>query len=358
MIGRHVLARGITGEGRPLRFLMIVVGGWTGARVALLWPDPMAERAIAARRLITASSPPIGVTAPVGTPATAAIPHLSSPERAATVRLTDPIGRAPAARLQVAAAPPPNPLTAAAAPAPAPVIAAASSPPIVPRAARADAAQPVAIALPQPARWSASVWGLIRGSGAAGGVATPQLGGSQVGARLAYRLDQSGRVAAVARVAAALRTRQQEAALGVEWQPTRLPLRLVAEQRIGIAGIRGGPALGLVGGVGALPLGHDLRVDGYAQAGVVARDRSDGYVDGALVIARPVRVAEATRLELGIGAWGAAQRGASRLDLGPSATLVLPLEWRAIRIGVQWRERVAGNARPGSGAVLSLGTDF
>ncbi len=357
MSGRHVLARGITGEGRPLRFLMIVVGGWTGARVALLWPDPVAERAIAARHLITASSHPIGVAAPVGTPATAAIPHLSSPERAATVCLTDTIGRAPATTLTLAAAPLPNPLTAAAAPAPAPVIAAASSPPIVPRAARADA-QPVAIALPQPARWSASVWGLIRGSGAAGGVATPQLGGSQVGARLAFRLDQSGRVAAVARVAAALRARQQEAAAGVEWQPTRLPLRLVAEQRIGIAGIRGGPALGLVGGVGALPLGYDLRVDGYAQAGVVARDRADGYVDGALVIARAVRVAEATRIELGIGAWGAAQRGASRLDLGPSATLVLPLEWRAFRIGVQWRERVAGNARPGSGAVLSLGTDF
>jgi hypothetical protein len=359
MSGRHVLARGITGEGRPLRFLMIVVGGWTGARVALLWPDPVAERAIAARRLITASSPPIGVTAPVGAPTAAVIPHLSNSERVATIHLIDTIGRVPAARLQIAAAaPPPNPLTAAAAPPPAPVIAAASSPAIVPRAARVDAAQPVAIALPQPARWSASVWGLIRGSGAAGGVATPQLGGSQVGARLAFRLDQSGRVAAVARVAAALRTRQQEAALGVEWQPTRLPLRLVAEQRIGIAGIRGGPALGLVGGVGALPLGHDLRVDGYAQAGVVARDRADGYVDGALVIARPVRVAEATRIELGIGAWGAAQRGASRLDLGPSATLVLPLERRAIRVGVQWRERVAGNARPGSGAVLSLGTDF
>jgi len=37
---------------------------------------------------------------------------------------------------------------------------------------------------------------------------------------------------------------------------------------------------------------------------------------------------------------------------------VLPVEAHAIRIGVQWRERVAGNARPGSGAVLSIGADF
>jgi len=225
-------------------------------------------------------------------------------------------------------------------------------------AARYDAAQPVATALPTRPRWSGSAWAFVRGAGDAGGVATPQLGGSQIGARVAYRLDARGRVAAVARVAAATGVRQQEAAIGVEWQPTRLPIRLVAEQRIGIANIRGGPAIGLVGGVSALPLGAGLRVDGYAQGGVIARDRADGYVDGAASVGRTIASRGRSRLELGLGAWGAAQRGAARLDLGPSLVAVLPVEAHAIRIGVQWRERVAGNARPGSGAVLSIGADF
>ncbi|WP_298811837.1 hypothetical protein [uncultured Sphingomonas sp.] len=355
MNARGMLARGIGGEGRPLRFLMLVVGGWSGARIALLWPDPALDRVVAARRIAAASPARQPAPAPLialGSAAASTIARLSLPRETAIVtlarrdRATPLVATAPARRIS-------PPLV--------PVIATVASAPIAPlldAQAGGDAAQPVAATLPRRARWSGSGWALVRGSGAAGGVATPQLGGGQVGARLAYRLDRSGRVAAVARVAAALGTRQQEAALGVEWQPTRLPVRLVAEQRIGVAGIRGGPALGLVGGVGALPLGAGLQADGYAQAGVVARNRADGYVDGALVIARPVVTRDAMHVELGVGAWGAAQRRASRLDLGPAAIVVLPVDRRAIRIGIQWRERVAGNARPGSGAVLSLGTDF
>lgn len=355
MNARGMLARGIGGEGRPLRFLMLVVGGWSGARIALLWPDPALDRVVAARRIAAAS--PVRQPAPapliaLGSAAASTIARLSLPRGMAIVtsarrdRATPLVATAPARRIS----PPLVPVIATIAPAPV-------APPLGAQAG-GDAAQPVATTLPRRARWSGSGWALVRGNGAPGGVATPQLGGGQVGARLAYRLDRSGRMAAVARVAAALGTRQQEAALGVEWQPTRLPVRLVAEQRIGVAGIRGGPALGLVGGVGALPLGGGLRADGYAQAGVVARDRADGYVDGALVIARPVVTRGAMHVELGVGAWGAAQRGASRLDLGPAAIVVLPVDRRAIRVGIQWRERVAGNARPGSGAVLSLGTDF
>ena len=340
------------GQGRPLRFLMIVVGGWTGARVALLWPEAHVERLASVTRAARAPAPRLapGTRAPA--------PLIAAGSLAATGVML-PRGRllAPAGWPVSRVAPPVVPM-AVVERVGAPAVAIVAPVAVNAGAARYDAAQPVATALPTRPRWSGSAWAFVRGAGDAGGVATPQLGGSQIGARVAYRLDARGRVAAVARVAAATGVRQQEAAIGVEWQPTRLPIRLVAEQRIGIANIRGGPAIGLVGGVSALPLGAGLRVDGYAQGGVIARNRADGYVDGAASVGRTIASRGRARLELGLGAWGAAQRGAARLDLGPSLVAVLPVEARAIRVGVQWRERVAGNARPGSGAVLSIGADF
>lgn len=210
---------------------------------------------------------------------------------------------------------------------------------------------------PGPSRWSGSLWGIVRGRGAAG-VATPQLGGNQAGLRLAYALDEGGRVTLAGRVASALGMRQQEAAVGVEWRPTRLPLRLVAEQRIAIAGARGGLGVGVVGGVAEVPLGAGIALDGYGQAGWIARDGGEGYADGALRAGRDVMTRGAVAIDLGVGAWGAAQRGAARLDVGPSAALTFPIGARRIRLSLDWRQRIAGDARPGSGPALSLGADF
>ena len=345
------------GDGRPLRFLMIVVGGWTGARIALLSDGAGIDRADLTRDPRAAVTRAVAVSGAILNPASGLVWRVAS-KRAGRMVLGSATTRAFAATARRRAAAVPD--AAVSLPIHAAIIAADAALPLAQNTASGggDAARPIAAALPTRSRWSGSAWALVRGAGNAGGVATPQLGGSQVGARIAYRLGDSGRVAAAARVAAALGARQQEAAVGLEWQPTRLPLRLVAEQRVGIAGLRGGAALGLVGGASGVPIGAGFRADGYAQAGVVARDRADGYFDAALVASRAVAVRGETRLELGLGAWGAAQRGAARLDLGPSAAIVLPVERRALRIGVQWRARVAGGARPGPGAVLSLGTDF
>ncbi|KQT35389.1 hypothetical protein ASG29_01900 [Sphingomonas sp. Leaf412] len=207
---------------------------------------------------------------------------------------------------------------------------------------------------PGRSRWSGSGWAILRDAGGAGGVATPQLGGSQAGLRLAYALDDAGRLALAGRIAAAIGTRQQDAAIGIEWRPTRLPIRLIAERRIGIAGARGGTGAGIVGGVAAARLPLGLTLDGYAQAGAIVRDRIEGYADGAMRAAGAVTPA----LDLGIGAWGAAQRGAARLDAGPSLGLALPVARRRLRVSLDWRHRIAGDARPGSGPALSIGTDF
>ncbi|MEH3102868.1 MAG: hypothetical protein PGN12_03085 [Sphingomonas phyllosphaerae] len=214
---------------------------------------------------------------------------------------------------------------------------------------------------PAPARrWSASGWAMVRGNGGGSSVSTPQLGGSQAGVRIARTLDARRRVAVVARLAAALDAPQQEAALGLEWRPGALPLRLVVERRFGLSDQRGGMGVGLIGGASdvALPLG--FRLDGYAQAGAVLRGEIDGYADGAAHIVRPVfRRADNVHVSLGLGVWGGAQREAQRLDVGPSAMIDVPVgRTQTLRLALEWRQRIVGTARPASGPALSIGTDY
>ena len=114
----------------------------------------------------------------------------------------------------------------------------------------------------------------------------------------------------------------------------------------------------MVAGVYGVPLPLDFTFEAYGQAGAIARARIDTFADGALRATREVARAGDARLDLGAGAWGAAQRGAARLDLGPSAVATIPLGDDTIRVAVDWRERVAGDARPGSGPALSIGADF
>lgn len=335
--------------GRPLRFLMLVFGAWIGLRTWQLWPDP-----------------PVPITIPkVERRGTARRPP--GPPTMVTIRATP---RRPVSR--------PGPLAANRPVTTRPILPPSGVPWIIAAvedAAAARGGESPAYRLEPPAtvhfgagsaptraarRWSASGWAMLRRSGVAGGVATPQLGGAQIGVRLARILDAHGRLAIAGRVAAALGTRQQEAAIGIDWRLTGLPVRLVAERRIGLADFRSGTGLGLVGGVSDRPLPGGFRLAGYAQAGAVIRDHADGYADGALHVSRPVwRGEDGTTIALGLGAWGGAQRGAQRLDIGPAATIVLPLGAAPpVRVALEWRERIAGGAQPASGPALSIGTDY
>jgi hypothetical protein len=204
-------------------------------------------------------------------------------------------------------------------------------------------------------RWSLSAWAFLRRGDdrqlATGGT----LGGSQVGARATYALGD--RLFASARLYAPLnRASGAEGALGIEAQPVRtVPLRILAERRQAI-GEDGRSAFALLvhGGIDERPLIGPVRVDGYAQAGIVGLRSRDGFVDGQVRLAVPV----AQGVSFGIGAWGAAQPGVSRVDVGPHASYSLPLPGGTARIGAEWRMRVAGDARPGSGPTLTLSTDF
>lgn len=211
---------------------------------------------------------------------------------------------------------------------------------------------------PGAGRLSGSVWLIARGgSGLGQSPLGGQLGGSQAGIRLAYALDRPRRLALVGRVATPLAGAGREAAAGIEWQPTRLPVRLVAEQRIAIDGGGGGPAVGVVGGVGPVPIGN-FRLEGYGQAGVVGRGRGVAYADGALRIDRAIARYRSATFTAGVGAWGAAQPGAERIDVGPMIAVSLPVERRRVRVALEWRARVGGQAAPGSGLALSIGGDF
>ena len=64
------------------------------------------------------------------------------------------------------------------------------------------------------------------------------------------------------------------------------------------------------------------------------------------------------QLRLGAGAWGGAQDGAKRLDLGPSASFDLPVGRVNTRLSADYRFRVAGDAAPGSGAAVTFSAGF
>jgi hypothetical protein len=234
--------------------------------------------------------------------------------------------------------------------------AAAAVPPFMappgPLAARPDHASTSA------RRWSLSAWSFVRSGDSRALAAGGLLGGSQAGARFVYRLDRdSARPLAVSfRLSAPLRNaRAAEAALGLDWQPDRrLAVHFLAERRQAL-GRDGRSAFSVTvhGGVSDAPLGR-FRIESYAQAGLVGTRSRDPFGDGSLRISLPVD----EKVRLGAGAWAAAQPGLARFDLGPQATLRLPVAGRALTLAADWRLRVAGNARPGSGATLTMSTDY
>lgn len=360
----------MSGSGRPFRFIGGLIALWIGMRIVQLWP---AEGTLA---LAEALTPPAALERKV--------PERAAPRRAWAVAHTlvahtlvthrdDALGGGASARLAwrpttprpagvvVAGAMLTPTMTPEGVHAPTSLVAAEQATPGAewPVGAAASLAAPGAPLSNGSAtsRLHGSGWVIVRGGDATPFV--PQLGGSQAGVRLTYTLLPEARLALAGRFSTALRSRQREAAIGVDWQPTRLPVHLVVEQRIGIEQARGGPSAGLIAGFGPTPVAAGLSLDGYGQAGVVARDGAEGYADGAVRLSRVVARAGDARIELGLGAWGAAQRGATRLDAGPSASAVVPLgSGAAVRLSLEWRARLAGNATPTSGPAVSIGTDF
>lgn len=357
----------------PIRFLALVVGGWTAARVIALLP--MAEANPVAR-------PPTEMSAVDRPVAVVRIPAMLGRTRSTFNKLVSLSAAQAPGRLEgesivqrVAQAAPsliigePEPAvlekfyfprSRAAA-----LASTAEAMPVMTSAAppgRMPGALPDSIAAPVRAspRLTGSLWMLARGGGTAAVATNGLVGGSQAGARLLYRVagDPARPLSLSTRLSGPLRRSDAEAALGVEWQPVAgLPVRFLAERRQRVSG-EGRSAFALLahGGLSDRPVAGGLRLDAYAQAGVVGVRRRDLFADGGVTLVRPLGLDGTAGVALGAGVWGGAQPGAYRLDVGPRLTATLGSA-RA-RVSLDWRLRVAGGAAPSSGPSLTIGTDF
>lgn len=343
----------MTGPPPPLRFLLVVVGGWALLRGAYL--GMMHDAAIPTARphpvLPGAPHPPPTVSS--ARVAEAVLPG-EAPPAPDRLRGAHPQTMIPVAPRMMVARPARPGLIAAAMPVPAPPPSPASEA-LVQRAPWPLPSPALRVGeAPVPDRWTASGWLHLRRGGSDGLAPGGTLGGSQAGARFGYRLGAG--LGLSARLYSPVRRPQgAEAALGVEWQPLRrVPVRLLAErrQRIGREG-RSDFALMAYGGVSEQRLPGGLRLEAYGQAGVVGVRARDGFADGAAAIS-----ARIGPLDVGGGAWAAAQPGVSRLDVGPRVSMRLPIAGTGVRVSADWRFRVAGEAAPSSGPALTVGTDF
>lgn len=367
-----------------LRFLLLCVGGWIAVRIMIVWnpviapsPDPVPMSWAVPSPFAASDSVPDRVPRVDAAPSRAA----ASPHRHASRAFAVPGARSADASVPSRAEPLSGGfaanrhslrLTLMARLLPPPAGGGARSAlgaggpawfPLAP-AARAEPGQGRPFWLRrQLSSWSLGSWLYLReGSGntpeTIGGAS--QLGGSQAGIRLAYGFGDTGRIRAYGRATIALqRPQQRELAFGLAFAPlVQLPVDVAIEQRVA-AGKEGRTALALMasGGVSDIALPAGFRLDAYAQAGVVGARRRDGFADGAIVVDHRLG-SEETSLRLGALAAGAVQPGAARVDVGPRLTLRLPDVGEGSRIALDWRQRVAGDARPESGLALTLASDF
>jgi hypothetical protein len=401
-LDRHTPSRQLPARmrGQPLVVLALVLGGWSLLR-AVTWVSPAVP---AVADLLTADRT-LPAAIPWTVPAATALPDQPAPRvmSPGSVPVPVPVAVAPWPLLRSppvpgGMAPPPVVIPAATSQriaaghamlmaagfarmdlplqlaawfnARAPGTPAASA---VERRTTLPAAPPVQAAAPGPGhrarRWTADGWLLWRDDTATpvstGG---PSYGRSQAGVVVRYNLVPAGsrRPQAYLRAAAALQgAREEEAALGLSARPLGgVPVRVAAELRASqgdrrfASGTRLRPAAYAVSElpVQHLPLG--ATAEAYAQAGYVGGEADTAFVDGQVRVDRSVVRHDAFDLRAGAGAWGGAQRGSTRLDVGPSAALIFRIGDARGRLAADYRFRVAGNAQPASGPALTLSAGF
>lgn len=362
------MTRGASYRGQPVVALLLLIGGWVAVR-AIVWtldisasaatdrPPVFAKAATAmapaaaapieaerptavapGRRLASARTHAFGVAMTRRTIGTLPAPHeqaparLAAPQPAASAVIADSLGRQET-----------------------------SPPPGVP-------ARAIFVPSVMPSRWSGDAWLLVRRGGAArstAGFAPATYGASQAGAVIRYRLDPASehRPSAYLRGSAALDGfREEEVALGLSARPVAgLPVVAAAEARVNrqAAGTHVRPAAFVYTELPPVKLPLGARAEIYGQAGYVGGNFATAFADGQVRADRPVVRLGDAELRAGGGVWGGAQKGTSRLDVGPSATLNLPIGRSAgARLEVDWRFRVSGNAQPRSGPTVTVAAGF
>lgn len=352
----------LSSRGQPLVVLSLIIAAWVSAR-ALLWNGSgfMPAAALASAALADA--------APVRPAASAPLPSVGLAPAPAPASSLRPLARRPLPaprHMPTRPSPPPTRPVAGKQT----LFAAALSdvpPPGSPAHPLMPSLPPGRDMAPGERRWSADAWLLLRPGGDAGlgAATTATYGASQAGAVVRYRLAPGSehRPTAYARVGAALNgSRQKEAALGLSLRPIAgLPLAAAAELRVtdDRFGSRTRPVASLITELPPFRLPGGFTGEAYAQAGYAGGRGATAFVDGQLRADRQVARIGSAELRAGGGVWGGAQKGASRLDAGPSATLGLPVsDTASARMALDWRFRIDGRAAPSSGPAFTLSAGF
>jgi hypothetical protein len=216
-------------------------------------------------------------------------------------------------------------------------------------------------------RWSIDSWVFFRPEDslvALLGQLPATYGSSQAGGIIRYRLapkDKRKPFAYLRGSAALSRGRQAELAAGLGARPVAsIPIVAMAELRAsrnpGQTEIR--PAGLVVTELPPVDLPLGGRAEVYAQAGYVGGAFATPFVDGQARIDRKVVDFDLASIRAGAGVWGGAQKGAARLDVGPTASVNFELADQPIKLALDYRQRVAGDARPQSGFALTVSTGF
>lgn len=393
MQGRPI--RGNRARGKPVRALLVILGGWVVMRAAL-WPSPLVIQVV----------PPqvLGPTSAFGARASAAISvyvagqsHIGGPAVRIELPPLQPALDPPIRRARIPyqtsefgnAA-----LTGLGEPVPErrivghiSLLAAGLSSmeldpallPYVPGAGprAAQTADRTALALVPEApdrfahefgssrRWSMDAWALWRKDDASPLLSgRPSYGRSQAGAVVRFALAPSSRrrPQVYLRASAALAgAREEEGAAGFSARPLEfIPVRLAAEARLRdtAQGTDTRVAALVVSEFPpvALPAGATGEV--YVAGGYVTGRNATGFVDGQARITRDLVSNGRFRLSAGGGVWGGAQEGSGRLDVGPSASLSVSAGGVNARVSADYRFRVAGEAQPSSGPALTISAGF
>lgn len=390
-------ARQTAHRGAPLLMLVLLLGAWSGAR-AVMMNDPTfyAPAAVPEIELTpplmsvamlsedpSPDLPPDWEPALPPEPSALVAPRFRT-RAGATIVSRLPRGRAIATPAYIATAGPMPSLPPgtsrapqSAAPSPAPrtaVLAQSAAPAPAPTQAQRTAPflPPTAPARPTRRRLSIDGWVFWRQGSDAAPISqgrVPIYGASQAGGVLQYRVAprSSHDPRLYLRAYRALVTvGESELALGGSVRPLpRVPVRVAAEGRYTDAplGSEVRPAAFAVTEFAPLRLPYDTRLEAYAQAGWVGGNASTAFADGQVSLLREfggVRrtTNDAVRLMFGAGAWGGAQEGAERVDIGPTVRADFRLGKLPARVSVDWRHRVAGDAAPGSGVAATLSTGF
>lgn len=338
-------------DGAPLRFILTVMALWGGGRA--VWLMSGFETAAIASR--SESSGFIGMVSGASSALPVWLASSTSVQRPSPMQLT-------------LALPPPAPATDGQDFTQQPYLNASLA-----ASNLTELALPLSPATPAPrldldqavnaaSRWSGSAWVFVRDRSRGRSLAAlGQLGGSQAGAVARWRINPGSRLrtAIYGRVSTPLENHHgAEGAVGLEWHPLPgQPVWVAAERRIAF-GNQGRDAWSayVAGGFWRSGLPLNLTVDAYAQAGVVGVKRRDLFADGAARMSRPIAAEGSPRI--GAGVWAAAQPGVARVDIGPHARLPLKVSGQPFSISADYRVRVAGDARPGSGVAVTLASDF